>query len=304
MTSLAFDSIEIDSSSSVGDLAVALLRRDFTALLDHEPGARSGHDPEDVHAMRVATRRLRAVSGMFRDYLPAEFERFRLDLRWIAGALGEVRDCDVQIEQVNRWLTESEPEKQTAFQPILSRFDKERNRARRRLLKALDSSRCRAFVNRFARALRRDPSSGSAGAPVCARAIVSRLVLRRYRKLRKVGDLIDATTPPEACHDLRIQCKRLRYQLEALAKVRRKAAARLLPLVVALQDILGACQDAQVAIARLHDLSIAAQDELPPETLLLMGMLMQRYVERSAAARERFQKAYRQLKAAPWKRLA
>jgi CHAD domain len=69
----------------------------------HQAGARSGDDPEDVHRMRVATRRLRAARRVFgpalADASPAldgsTLERANAELKALADALGRVRDLDV-----------------------------------------------------------------------------------------------------------------------------------------------------------------------------------------------------------------
>jgi len=83
---------------------VATLRRQFASFVKHEPGARLGEDEEDVHDMRVATRRMRAALRLFRDYLPKRTTaRMMRELRWIALALGEVRDLDVLITQIRAW---------------------------------------------------------------------------------------------------------------------------------------------------------------------------------------------------------
>jgi inorganic triphosphatase YgiF len=71
---------------TIGDLALAVLREHFAQFLLREPGARLGEDPEDVHRMRVATRRLRAAMSLFRDYLPEDAPRLRDELGWVARA--------------------------------------------------------------------------------------------------------------------------------------------------------------------------------------------------------------------------
>ena len=55
----------------MGDLAYAVLRRQLAVLREKEPGTRLGEDPEELHVMRVATRRLRAALSLFADVLPA-----------------------------------------------------------------------------------------------------------------------------------------------------------------------------------------------------------------------------------------
>ena len=63
-----------------------------------EPGTRLGEDPEELHDMRVATRRLRAALSLFEAVLPVRAQVFREELGWLARLLGTVRDLDVQLE--------------------------------------------------------------------------------------------------------------------------------------------------------------------------------------------------------------
>ncbi|HMB70112.1 MAG TPA: CHAD domain-containing protein, partial [bacterium] len=85
---------------TVQHVAFAALRKHFARATAREPGARLGADPEELHDLRVAIRRLRAALRLYRDHLPGKARRFGRELKRIGAALGDVRDLDVQIE----WL--------------------------------------------------------------------------------------------------------------------------------------------------------------------------------------------------------
>ena len=89
---------DIGPDSTMGELAYAVLRRQLAVLRATEPGTRLGEDPEELHDMRVATRRLRAALDLFVDVLPVRARAFRAELGWLAGVLGVVRDLDVQLQ--------------------------------------------------------------------------------------------------------------------------------------------------------------------------------------------------------------
>ncbi|MGE3798342.1 MAG: CHAD domain-containing protein, partial [Thermomicrobiales bacterium] len=58
-----------------------------------------GSDPEGVHDMRVASRRLRAAMDVSVDAFPSGWYRaLHKKAKAITSELGLVRDCDVQIE--------------------------------------------------------------------------------------------------------------------------------------------------------------------------------------------------------------
>jgi CHAD domain-containing protein len=67
-------------------------------VFDHAEGVLDTGDIERVHAMRVATRRLRAVLEIFASCFPKKEHKLVLDeVKKLADALGERRDPDVQI---------------------------------------------------------------------------------------------------------------------------------------------------------------------------------------------------------------
>ena len=75
------------------------LREQVTALVSHDPGTRLGSDPEDLHQLRVSTRRLRAFLRAARPLLVAgPTEELRSELGWLGGALGPSRDLDVLLD--------------------------------------------------------------------------------------------------------------------------------------------------------------------------------------------------------------
>src|SRR3984957_5624503 len=91
---------DISAQSTMGDLAFAVLRRQLAVVRAKEPGTRLGEDPEELHDMRVATRRLRAALSLFEGVLPVRAQVFREELGWLAHLLGEVRDLDVQLQNL------------------------------------------------------------------------------------------------------------------------------------------------------------------------------------------------------------
>jgi CHAD domain-containing protein len=72
-------------------------------VFEHADGVLDTSDIERVHAMRVATRRLRAVLEIFSPCFPRREHRAVLrDVKALADALGERRDRDVAIESLER----------------------------------------------------------------------------------------------------------------------------------------------------------------------------------------------------------
>lgn len=251
---------DVDPSMSVGEVAFAVLRGQFTEMQKHEPGTRLGEDPEELHDMRVATRRMRAAMKVFEGVLPERAKWFREELRWVAGALGEVRDLDIQIERLEAWKEEADEEGSEPLEKILAVMKKRRASARENMLEVLDSGRYERLESSFAEMLRRGPgaerelahSNGPAHEPITAAAPA--LLLGCYRKWRKAAGRLGETSSPESFHDLRKKGKRLRYALEFVSGVYGKPVQKLVKPLKALQDDLGDHQDAIVAAGHLREL--------------------------------------------------
>jgi CHAD domain-containing protein len=284
----SFGSTAIDPhSSTVGDAGLAVVRRHFSALLAREPGTRLGEDTEELHDMRVASRRLRAALSLFAEVLPPSVTRAEDDLRWIGHALGDVRDLDVQLEQLAEWLEVSAEADRAALEPLRELLEGERASARVRMLVALDSRRYELFADRFARALRsrRPRRVGPWSRPVLAAA--PDLIESRFRAVRTAGERIRPAAEPADYHRLRIRAKRLRYALEFFADAYPGETSSLVRRLVALQDTLGRHQDAQVAILRLRTLASDEKRPLDKATVFAMGEVAERYRQDMAALREK-----------------
>jgi triphosphatase len=288
---------EIDASLSAGEVAFAILRRHFAAMLAHEPGVRLGEDPEELHDMRVATRRLRAALKLYSDVLPKRSERYERDLRWVAGALGEVRDLDVHLQR----LSEEASANGEVLEEIVALLRERRVEARRRMLEALDSNRYERLLASFSGTLRRGRSP-TPTAPVLEAA--PDLLRDRYKKVRKRANTLREDSPPEHFHELRKKGKRLRYALEPLQEIYGKPAQKMVKLLKEIQDDLGDHQDLIVAAGLMEELGVAG--DRPPQAVFSMGSMAEGYRREASKIRAGFlgSKSLRTLKnGKPWKKL-
>ncbi|HEU5214290.1 MAG TPA: CHAD domain-containing protein, partial [Gaiellaceae bacterium] len=133
-------------------------------------------------------------------------------------------------------------------------------------------------------------------------AVAPDLVERRHASLRKAEQRARRTAEPEAYHRLRIAGKRFRYALEFLSEVYPGETKVLIRRTVALQDLLGAFQDADVAIARLRELSATRSAELGPQTIFAMGEVAERYRGSMKASLAGVAPAFARLDDKTWKR--
>jgi len=91
--------VSIDPDTPFSDAATATLKVRGPELLEFTAGTLDGSDIEQLHSMRVASRRLRAALEVYADCFPRKRHRQLLRLvKETADALSEARDLDVQID--------------------------------------------------------------------------------------------------------------------------------------------------------------------------------------------------------------
>jgi CHAD domain-containing protein len=284
-------------------LAFAGLRRHTRAFLRNEPGARLGDDPETLHDMRVATRRLRATFDLFEPYLPKRAGALRRELGRIGRILGAVRDLDVQLGQVAVWRKDGPAADAASFDAIDAVLGAKRAASRRRLLATLETVRYAQFLERLCAFVRRGPPSRGAAFHVAARAAAPELIGRRYRAVRRPGERLSEGSAPPDFHALRIRAKRLRYALELHRPICDGEVAAMIEKLTGLQDLLGEHQDAVMAGVQLETLSATATRRLSPRARFVMGTIAGRCTARAQALRRDFGEAFKAIRGRRWKRL-
>jgi len=298
-----FGPTALDGSLTTGEFAFRVLRKQFGIFLAHEPGTRIGEDPEELHDMRVATRRMRAAMKIFEDSLPARTRAFRDSLKWVAGALGEVRDIDVQLGHLESWVSDAAPDDREPLLALRAVLEGQRVKARKAMLRTLDSRRYARLVASFADFLRNGPSRRALAARRPIMEVAPDLVRKPYHKVRKLGDPLTEESSGEEFHELRKKGKRLRYALEFLSGIYAEPIKEFIEPLKALQDVLGDHQDAEVATSHLRELSVARGRRLPPETIFVMGGISHRYEIQARELSTRFPEAYRTAVRKKWKKI-
>jgi len=245
----------------IAEAARRTLRRFFDKLLAREDAVIKGEDIEDVHQMRVATRRLRAslqvVTGI---YDPKQIRRYRRGLRQLANSLGAVRDGDVFLEHVTNAHAELPAGDHAQLDRLIAAVRAERAQAREQLLADLQSKRYHKLKRDFAEFLT-TPGGGTLESP--EPGIVERVrdfagsaIWRRY-ELWRAYDVALPNAESETLHQARIAGKRFRYTLEFFADALGPNVEQALTPLIALQENLGTLQDGVTARAHVAALDLA-----------------------------------------------
>jgi CHAD domain-containing protein len=246
-------------SAAMTDLVGPMLGTSLHRLLAHDLGVRVGSDPEAVHQLRVATRRLRADLRALRPVLDrARADHLRREVSWLGSLAGPVRDSDVLMERLTPAVATLPEDVRRDGRALIAVLVTQRRDRHDAVLAGMRTARYDALLDALVEAVAHPPvrAPGHARPDRRADAVFARAAARRWR------ELVEAVTrtgdPPGSAglHRVRIAAKRVRYTAEAAAPVLGKHAVRLATLAERVQTTLGELHDAVVAEAWLNDAAI------------------------------------------------
>jgi CHAD domain-containing protein len=242
--------LDVRSDDPWSEAGRKILGHHFARVLIRVPGVVAGDDPEEVHAMRVAARRMRAAWRVFGDAYDRGTTRVYLDeLRALGGRLGVVRDLDVRIGILVAYGEHHSKRDRAGLRPLLAAWQADRQARHGELVDTLTAgwfaevaTGLAAFVETPGAAARpvvpMTPSSVRDRAPV--------VIWDNYLAVSAFGGGL-GHAEVATLHELRIAAKWLRYTLEFMREPMGPGAGELIRRVVVLQDYLGDIHDLHAA---------------------------------------------------------
>src|SRR5215472_17443988 len=255
--------VALDPTMTV-EAALQEIGRACLAHLLHNEAAALAMDPEGVHQMRVAVRRIRSAISAFKRLLPAaDRRRISGELAWLVDILGRARNLDVFATE---WLLPARTElsHKTGVDDLAAALNRERSAAYQRVERAILSKRHAAGMLRLshwfeARGWREGPAARTALLTSPIGDLAPHLLDRRWREVRKRSKRFGRLTAPQR-HKLRIAGKKLRYTLEVLGNLfDQDDLQRFMKRLKRLQDDLGYANDVRVAHDILRELCAGAR---------------------------------------------
>jgi CHAD domain-containing protein len=289
----------VTADDHVAEAARKVLRFHLARMLVREAGTRAGNAPEEIHGMRVATRRQRAAWRVFgSSFRSRRTRRYRAGLREIAGRLGAVRDLDVLLEAADAYRADLPRSEQRALEPLLASWRLHREDARVLLIRELDSDGYRRWVDDYRDFVRTEGASVRPVGPVephRVRDTAASRIWGAYEHVRGYEPVL-RWADVETLHDLRIAGKWLRYTIEFVREALGPDSAPLIAKVTALQDHLGLMNDADVAARMARTFLVDHASEL--------SRLESEAIGRYLVSREREVTRLRRTVGTPWRGVA
>jgi CHAD domain-containing protein len=282
----------IKPDDSLAEAGRKVLGFHYADMLRHEEGTRQGVDIEELHDMRVATRRMRAAIDVFGESFQPKVIKVHLKgLRATGRALGRVRDMDVFMEKAQHYLDLLPGDQRQGLDPLLVHWQEERDQDRAEMLRHLNSREYASFKRKFLAFLSTPgagarSTSGEIPVPHLVEQIAPVFIYDRLAAVRAYEAILPNASIQQM-HALRIEFKKFRYTLEYFREVLGSEAKGIIDEVKIMQDHLGDLNDADVACQILRDFldemetqqaTIPVEDRDNPEPIV--AYLAARHAER------------------------
>jgi CHAD domain-containing protein len=260
--------------------------RQRDSLVRHDVGTRIGSDPESLHQVRVAGRRVRAFLGVAEDLVDAEWAaEINEGMRRVGRASNEARDLDVLLDKLRTEIRSIDLRDRAAAEALVERLQSDRRELQRALIEALDSDRYQRTLERLGQ-----PAVPADGTP---KRSLDKLARRELNRLVAAVKRLGKRPSDDALHALRIKVKRLRYATELAGATSGKPARRVIEAATQMQDLLGAHQDAVVAAEHLRAVGYAFDKT---GIAFVAGQLAEREKVTQGAIHDRFPVAWKDLR--------
>jgi len=251
----------IEPTTAVGKAMAVMLPPRVTEILSHEGLARQ-RDVDGVHDMRVATKRLREATRVFRPAFGKQRMARHLErLERLNDALGRPRELDVLVLELED-LAARAPKVAAGLAPLVARLKAEGQAASTQLTSVLDEA-LPGLAGDIRQLLRDRPKGRGRVWKMPFAQLGCRTVAQR---VQAAVELEAAARIPEAesdFHRLRIAVKRVKYALELFLDVLGKPARRAYKPLAELQELMGEVHDRDVLRRVLRD---SVPDTLDAET--------------------------------------
>lgn len=241
--------INCNSVASIGIKLVLVTR--FEELYGFQETALDWSDPEGVHSMRVASRRLRSALRDFTPYLRKRgVNSVQKRLKSLANTLGEVRDHDVAIMALEELEKRSPADVSPTLKEFIDTRKDRREQAREALKSVLDKTQLDQLQSDFVAAVDTATSTkGTQPAPQITYLKMSRaVILDRLKELEKLSTDLYKPFEIETLHEMRIAAKRLRYAVELFQRCWGRSISTYAKRAARVQTALGDLHDCDVWI--------------------------------------------------------
>lgn len=221
----------------------------------YESGICADIDTECVHQYRVNIRKARSLTSLFKkSFSPERYKKLSSNLKALGALTNELRDLDVFLLDYVKYQSQLPADFRAGLKKAFGPIRRRRKRVAEQTTRILSGPQYAPQIEELLDTLQALPDLEAAAAQAPIKALVQKKVLKQYRRIRRQGRVIKGDTPDEAVHEIRIECKKLRYLLELFGELFPQNQVKpLVRLLKRLQDNLGRFNDYAMQGALLRE---------------------------------------------------
>lgn len=250
--------LQLDPEAPVHESMRILLQWALTIMKANEEGIRNNTDTEFLHDYRVAVRRTRSVMKLIKGVFdPEETAPFLDGFRELGKKSNGLRDSDVYLLRKHTCFGFLPPFLKPGLEQFFAEMERSRKAAHRSFCRHLASESYVRFLKDWERFLRTgtlpDPEKATK-ASLSTISVAGSSIRKAWKKVIRSGRLIGPEANDQELHQLRIECKKLRYLLEFFASLYpQKTIVPIIRQLKELQENLGSFVDYSVQIIFLQE---------------------------------------------------
>ena len=217
-------------------------------------GARECRNIECIHQSRVASRRLRAAFGIFENCFPEKMiKKWRRQIKKLTKAFGPARDTDVQLEYLNKIITNLKEDRKKllpGIKRLLLRTSQRREKYQEKVIKTIDKLESSAILADIHSAIEKIlfciPENKTGLKSEYMFMQTSEHICMRLQELLSCQNCLDDPDDKKGHHSMRIAAKRLRYTMEICREPYDTTLDNAIKVIKKIQTILGDVHDCDV----------------------------------------------------------
>jgi len=265
---LAAANFTVQPHDATGSAARSAIAFHVRSLIAQVPAAQRG-EPEPIHQVRVAARRLRSAVRLFAAYISAIKPKETDErLKWLGQQAGAVRDLDVLEGLMQKRAKKLDAQIGKDLEPLFEEIRVRRAKAAQSLATSLASRRYKELVARLSAPIAITTQGDTAFGSVAAELFAPML-----KSMMRAGEKMHEEPTADDLHRLRKRAKGSRYALETMIAIDEKQLRGMLKSLEDLQDLIGGFHDAVVAVVWIKE--FATSRELSVNVAFACGALAQ-----------------------------
>ncbi len=263
----------------------------------NEEGIKRDIDTEFLHDFRVSVRKARSLLTQIKDVFTEDITAgFKNDLKTVGKHTNQLRDFDVYLLDESNYRQMLPERLRSGLTPLFALLKRKRRREASQIAAYLASAEYKAVVDEIETfCVSETPSAGGVQAETPVIDTARRVISRRFKVIRKKGAVITEEAPEEAFHELRIECKKLRYLLEFFQSLFPPTDINtLIKQLKQLQDNLGRFNDLSVQQAFLYEKleNVSPANQQAVSYAASLGALISALHREQAVVRQSFFKVF------------